>query len=225
MATRRATDGRLFVFPLSDRPTAMSDNEIPKKTVLALVAAGAVLGALVLVFFAAFPYMYAESGSARYAREHRGEAMFQILAAAALAWIAWRCIRASFSTRTWMKVAAILFVTTAFTSLTKYTQRPANARPIGSNFHVVTVPQPGEIDTVFYRLYYKRGPRYQLVQSQVAEYRFVAPDCVTYRGLRVVGRPLHAMCGHRVPIESYDTTTAESELLLRARAQPRYGPF
>src|SRR5688572_4559094 len=125
----------------------MSDNEIPKKTLLALVAAGAVIGALVLVFAAAFPYIYAESGSARYAREQRGEAIFQLLAAAALAWIAWRCIRASFSTRTWMKVVAILFVTTSFTSLTKYTKRPANARPIGGNWQVVTVPQPGESDT------------------------------------------------------------------------------
>lgn len=203
----------------------MSEGESPKKAVLALIAAGAVVGALVLVFIAAFPYIYAESGSARYARDHRGEAMLQILAAAALCWIAWRCIRASFSTGTWMKVVAILVVTISLSSLTKYARRPANVRPIGGNFHVVTVPQPGEIDTVFYSLYYKLGPRYQPVQELVGEYRFVPPDCVMYRGLKVSGRPMHAMCGHRVPVESYDTTTAESDLLSKARAQRPYGRF
>jgi hypothetical protein len=39
----------------------MSDSEMPRKTVLTLVAAGAVAGALVLVLAAAFPYLYAES--------------------------------------------------------------------------------------------------------------------------------------------------------------------
>ena len=203
----------------------MSDRESPKKAVLALVAAGAVVGALVLVFFAAFPYLYAESGSARYAREHRGEALLQLVAAAVLSWIAWRCIRGSFSTRTWMKIIGVLVVTSSLGSLTTYTQRPANARPIGGNWHVVVRPQPGEIDTLFYNLYYKRGPRYQRVADLVAEYRFVPPDCVTYRGLKVVGRPMHAMCGHRVPFETYDTTTAESELLAKARTQPPFGRF
>ena len=203
----------------------MSDNEIPKKGVLAIVAVGAIGGALVLVFFAAFPYMYAESGSARYAREHRGEAMLQLLAAAALCWIAWRCIRASFSTRTWKKVVVVLAVVFSLQGLTKYTRRPSNARPIGGNWQVVRVTQPGEIDTVFYSLYYKWGPRYQPIQSLVADYRFVPPDCVAYRGLKVVGRPRYAMCGHKVPFETWDTTTTESELLARARTQPRFGPF
>jgi hypothetical protein len=218
--------GSLVVFIGHADEPAMSDRDIgAKKAVVALVAAGAVIGALVLVFLAAFPYLYAESGSPRYAREHRGEAMLQLLAAAALACIAWRCIRGSFSTRTWMKVVAILVVTSSLSSLTKYTRRPANARPIGGNWHVVTKPQPGEIDTIFYSLYYKRGPRYQPVQDLVGEYRFVPPDCVTYRGLKVVGRPMHAMCGHRTPVETYDTTTAESELLSKARAQPPFGRF
>jgi hypothetical protein len=204
----------------------MSDSENnPTRAVLALVAAGAVIGALVLILFAAFPYIYAESGSARYAREHRGEAVLQVLAAASLCWVAWRCIRGSFSTRAWMQVVAILVAISSFSSLTKYTKRPANARPIGSNWQVVAVPNPGEADTIYYRLYYKRGPRYQPVQSLVGEYRFVPPDCVTYRGLKAVGRPMHAMCGHRVPVETWDTTTAESELLRRARTQPPFGSF
>jgi hypothetical protein len=60
------------------------------------------------------------------------------------------CIRGSFSIRTWMRVGAVLVATLSLGSLTKYTRRPANVRPIGGNWHVVVVPHPGEIDTVFY---------------------------------------------------------------------------
>jgi hypothetical protein len=203
----------------------MSDSEMPRKTVLTLVAVGAVAGALVLILAAAFPYLYAESGSARYAREHRAEAMLQLITAGVLLLIAWNCIRGSFSTRTWMKVVGILVATVSLVSLTKYTRRPPNARSIGGSWHVVAKPNPGEADTIHFRLYYRRGPRYQPVQDLVGEYRFVAPDCLMYRGLKVTGRPMYAMCGHRVPVETYDTTIAQSELLGRARAQPPFGRF
>jgi hypothetical protein len=70
-----------------------------KRPGLAVVAVFAVIGALWLLFAAAFPYMYAESGSARYASEHRGEAIGEVVLAAGLVWVAWQCIRRSLSLR------------------------------------------------------------------------------------------------------------------------------
>ena len=193
----------------------------PTKIMLALVAAAAVIGALVLVFLATFTM--GESGAGSYARAHRGESMLQMAGALVLFWIAWRCIRASFSTRTWTKVGLVLVATIASCRVMDYTKRPANVRPVGSKWHVVMTQQPREIDTVYYHLYYKHGLRYQSIADLVSEYRFVPPDCVTYRGLKVVRRPMYAMCGHRVPAETWDTTTAELELIARARKQPTWG--
>ena len=191
------------------------------KILLALIAAGAVAGALVLVFLATFTM--AESGAASYARAHRGESMLQLAGALVLFWIAWRCIRASFSTGTWKRVGLIVVAMIASCRVMDYTKRPANVRPIGSKWHVVTVSQPAEIDTVYHHLYYKRGLHYQSIADLVSEYRVVPPDCVTYRGLIVVRRPKSAMCGYRVPFQTWDTTVTEAELIEKARTQPRYG--
>ena len=204
----------------------MSDREAtPKNLLLALVAAGAVVSALGLILAAAFPYIYAESGSARYAREHRGEAILQMIAAVVLLLIAWRCISSSLSNRTWLRISGILCAVFSLVSLTSYTRRPSGIRAIGGGFHVTVSQHPGEPDTVLYRLYHRSGPRYQPVQDLVSAYRYVAPDCVLFRGLRVMGRPMSAVCGHRVPVESYDTTIAESALLAKARQQKSFGPF
>jgi len=64
-----------------------------------------------------------------------------------------------------------------------------------------------------------------VIDDLATEYRFVAPDCVTWRGLQVLRRPMSAMCGQRRPFETFDTTTTESELLRNARSQPSFGPF
>ena len=201
----------------------MTDRQVntTKKILLALVAAAAVTGALVLVFLATFTM--GESGAGSYARAHRGESMLQLAGALVLFWVAWRCIKASFSSGTWKKVGVILVATIASCRVMDYTKRPANVRPIGSKWHVVMTRQPSEIDTVYYRLYYKRGLHYQSIDDLVSEYRLVPPDCVTYRGLKVVRRPMSAMCGYRVPFETWDTTTTEADLLAKARTQPRYG--
>jgi len=196
---------------VSDTPTS------PWKIPLALAAVVALAGALLLLFWAAFPYFYAESGSARYASEHRAEAILQVIGAAVLLWIAWLCIRRSLSPRTWLIIVALLLLVGAHSYLRSYTRMPDNIRPAGGHFYVQVESQPREIDTVMYTLYYKRGPHYQRVADLVSEYRFVAPDCVSYRGLTAVRRPMLAMCGYRVPVETYDTTTTEEELLRRAR--------
>ena len=192
------------------------------KLVLAVAGAVAVVAALGFIFFAAFPYFYAESGSARYARDHRGEAALQLLAAGALLVVAWVCIRHSFSARIWMIIVGILAAVGVVRGLAGYTRTPEHIRPVGGKWYVVVTPQPREIDTVLYQVYYRRGPHYQIIEDLAGEYRFVSPDCLAYRGLKVVGRPMYAMCGYRAPVETYDTTTSESELLAKARARPRF---
>jgi hypothetical protein len=202
----------------------MSENarDGSRKIAFAIVGVGTVIGALVLILLAAFPYLYAESGSARYAREHRIEAIGEVIAAAVLLWIAWQFIRRSVSARSWTIVVGVLVAVAVFRTAANYVRVPRGIRAIGGNWRVVAFPQPGEIDTIFFDLYYKRGAHYQRIAGQVGEYAFVSPDCVTYRGLKVVGRPMHAMCGYRMPVETYDTTTAESELLSSARSSPSY---
>ena len=102
------------------------------------------MAALWLVIAAAFPYFYGEVGASRYAREHRGEAIAEVLGAIVLLGIA------------------------------------------------------------------------------VSEYHFVPPDCLAFRGLKVVHRPKYVMCGYRSPAGSYDTSTADTTLLAKARAQPPF---
>jgi hypothetical protein len=92
----------------------------------------------------------------------------------------------------------------------------------GSNWYVTVVHEPAEIDTVYYHLYYKSGAHYQTVHDLVGEFHFVPPDCLTFRGLKVVHRPKYVMCGYRSPTGSYDTSTAEATLLAKARAQPPF---
>jgi hypothetical protein len=190
---------------------------------LAFAAVLAVIGALALVFTAAFPYFYAESGSASYARAHRGEAIGELALAVGLVFVAWQCMRRSLSPRTWTIIGACVLGLIAFEILRDYWKTPEHARPIGDRWYVTKTSEPREIDTVYYSLYYKRGLRYQPVQDLAAEYRFVPPDCVIYRGLKVSGRPLYAMCGYHSPFQSEDTLLAGPELLARARARPAYG--
>src|SRR5690348_678209 len=95
-----------------------------KKIAVALVAVVAIIGALFLLLNAAFPYIYAESGSARYAREHQGEAMAEILGAAVLCWLAWYCIRHSLSGRTWIAIAGILTAVAIVQGVTAYYRAP-----------------------------------------------------------------------------------------------------
>lgn len=194
-----------------------------KNAALAIVAAAAVAAALYLLLWAAFPYIYAESGSSRYARDHRVEAIGQAVAAIALFFIAWQCIRRSFSGRTWGVIGAVALAAFLFSSLANYWKRPENVRPVGGNWYVRPVPQPREIDTVYYSVFYRHGAHFEPVEDLASEYRFVPPDCLVYRGLKVSGRPMFAMCGYRAPIESYDTTRTEAELLAMAHINPAYG--
>ena len=202
----------------------MTDREIEvKKVALALVAAVAIGGAMLLLLWAAFPYLYAESGSSRYAREHRVEAIGQVMAAVVLFFIAWQCIRRSFSGRTWGIIGAVTLAAIVVPGLASYWKRPENVRPVGGNWYVTPVPQPGEIDTIYYSVYYKHGAHFQRIADLAGEYRFVPPDCLAYRGLKVSGRPMYAMCGYRAPVESDDTTQTEADLLAVARTNPAYG--
>ena len=193
-----------------------------KKIVLALVAVAAMLGALLLLFYAAFPYLYAESGSARYAREHVFETFAALLGAVVLLGVAWYCIRHSLPGRVWLAIAGLVAVAAILQSAARYRRKPDGSRPIGGNWYVTVTHTPNEIDTVYYGLYYKNGAHYQEIHDLVSGYRFVAPDCLVFRGLIVVGHPVYAMCGFRSPAGSHDTTATEEALLARARAQPKY---
>ena len=201
----------------------MTNDPKPTKNVaLALAAALAAIGALWLVGVAAFPYFYGESGSARYAREHRVEAFAEVVGAAILLWVSWRCVRASFSMRAWMIIGGFLIAVGVFRSVAAYRRAPAHARLAGGNWYVVTTPQPGGIDTVYYSVYYKHAGHYQSIEDLAAEFHFVAPDCLVYRGLKVSGRPMYAMCGYRSPVAAADTSIDESELLRQARLRPPF---
>lgn len=186
---------------------------------LGLLAAG---GAFALLFIASFPYWFAESGSASYARAHRLEAIVQVGFAIGLLWVAWHCFRRSFRPTIWLGIGALILAAAGLRGFKESRRPPAGARPAGGDFHFVTVPRPGEIDTVYYELYYKQGSRYQSIESMAVEPRFVPPDCMLYRGLVVIGHPMYAMCGYRSPVETYDTLTEESELLRQARSNPRF---
>jgi hypothetical protein len=193
-----------------------------RKLLFALAGAVTLLTALVLFFFALFPYIFAESGSASYARAHRTEATLQVIGGAALLWIAWQCFRRSIGWRGVLAAIALTVVVAGIASMRDSRAVPANVHPIGGAFHAVTEQRPSEIDTVMYDLYYKRGSRYEEIESMAGEFRFIAPECLWYRGLKVVGRPIYAMCGYRIPVETFDTLLSESEILDRARAQPAY---
>src|SRR4051812_23311562 len=114
----------------------MPEHVAMKKIILAFAALGAAIGALVLVLSAAFPYIYAESGSATYAREHRGEAIVQMLGAAMLLWIAWYCIRRSLSTRTWLVIAGLLVAAAIVQRVVEDRRVPDGVRPAGGNWYV-----------------------------------------------------------------------------------------
>jgi hypothetical protein len=184
------------------------------------VAAGA--AALYLAFLAVFPYVFAESGSARYAREHRGEAALQLLAMVALLWVVFECLRRAYTPRALGIIALALVAFFALRSFAAGSKRPPNLQPIGGAWHAVKVPTPDEADTVYFNLYYERRGRFERIDDLVAEYRFVPPDCLLYRGLKVVGRPAYAMCGYRSPVKTDDTLTAQSDLLARARTRPTF---
>lgn len=201
----------------------MSDaKNTTKKLALALVAVIAVVAALGLLFWAAFPYFYAESGSSRYASEHRAEAIGEVTAAGVLLFIAWQCMRRSLSGRTWGIIGALALAAACLPGVSAYFKTPENARPIGDNWYVTATKAPSEADTGYYRLFYKRRAHFQPIEDLVGDYRFVPPDCVMYHGLKVVRGPLYVMCGYRAPIESDDSTVTESQLLAKARSRPPY---
>jgi hypothetical protein len=84
-----------------------------------------------LLLWAAFPYVYGEAGSARYASEHRVEAIGQVAAAIGLLFVAWQCIRRSFSARTWGIIAAIALAVVLFSRVANYLKK-AGERPTGT---------------------------------------------------------------------------------------------
>jgi hypothetical protein len=192
-----------------------------RKIAFAVAALGAVGGALALVLYATFPYWFAESGSARYAREHRVEALLGLLGALALAWVAWQCIRRSFALRWWGALLGVLVFTAWIVSTIEDRKTPEAARPAGGNWHVVTTEEPDEFWKVRYHLYYRQGSRYESIEDLAAEYRFVPPDCVIYRPLASETRV--AMCGFRSPAWTFDDPSmTDSQLLEAAAERPDY---
>lgn len=193
-----------------------------KRALLALASIAAICGALWLLLMAAFPYMYAESGSASYARAHRGEATLEVLAAVALLALAWYGIRHSLSGQVWLGIAGLLVAGIVTSKIATYVRVPDGVRPAGGNWYVVLTQHPTEFDPIGYDLYYKRGLHYESVDDLVTEYHFLAPDCIIFRGAVMKDRAKYAMCGYRAPAGTYDTTMADATLLAKARTQPAY---
>ena len=145
-----------------------------------------------------------------------------MLAVAALLWVVFECLRRAYTPRILGIIALALVAFFALRSFAAGSKRPPNLQPIGGAWHAVKVPTPDEAHTVYFNLYYERRGRFERIDDLVAEYRFVPPDCLLYRGLKVVGRPAYAMCGYRSPVETYDTLTEEGDLLARARTRPKF---
>ena len=192
-----------------------------RRIAFGVAALAAIAGAFALVFSATFPYWFAESGSARYAREHRVETLLGLLGALVLAWVAWQCIRRSFALRWWTTAAALILFISAGRSMVEDRTTPEGAEPAGGNWYVVTTEEPKEFWKVRYHLYYKQGSRYESIEDLAAEYEFFEPDCVIYRPITLEIR--YAMCGFRSPAANRDDLSmTDSELLERAAARPEY---
>src|SRR4051794_13637245 len=95
----------------------------------------ALAGALYLLLLASFPYVYGESGSARYAAEHRGEAILEVIGAIALAWIAWSCLRRAMDWKVWLAVVVVLVVIATARSFNAGRTIPPGVHPIGGDFY------------------------------------------------------------------------------------------
>ena len=196
-------------------------NEVVRKSGFAVLALVAIGIALVLFFFAAFPYIYAESGSAAYARAHRGEAALELLGALALSVVAWLCIRRSFALRWWAAAVAIMVVTASVRSMMENRREPEGVQPIGGNWYAVSTDEPREAWKVRHHLFYKHGSKYESIEDFAAEYQFFSPDCVIYRPITSDIR--YAMCGYRSPASSRDDRSIDDRALLdRATQRPPY---
>ena len=184
-----------------------------------LATAGA---GVVLLGISLLPYMIAESGQQRYIQEHQAEILLGALAGAALLAVAVYCFRRTMGWKPWAIIVGVIAVVGFAKSYTARTTPPPNVRPVGNGFYVSSTLRPDEADTVMYHVYYRHGRAYVDIESLVSEYRLAGSDCLIFRGLRVSGHELYAMCGYRIPVESYDTLMAEPELLRQARARGRY---
>src|SRR4051812_31461291 len=142
-----------------------------QKLFFGIAGLAALAGALFLLFLASFPYVYAESGSARYAAEHRGEAILEVLGAIALAWIAWSCLRRAMAWKVWLAVVVVLVAIASARSINVGRTIPPGVHPIGGDFYASSQLRPREADTVMYSVYFKRRGQYQMIESQVSEYR------------------------------------------------------
>ena len=193
-----------------------------KRLTSAVVGLAALFGALMAIVFGFFPYFYAESGSARYAREHRGEQFIGAIVAAALLWIAWKFLRQVMGWKGWLVVVGVLVAIGAAKSYTANGVVPPNVQPIGGGFYADTRVGPVEDDSILHTVYFRNGRRYWNIEGQAADYHFVPPDCLYFHGLHATGYPAMAMCGYRTPVETRDTNVTELELLAQARKQSRY---
>jgi len=195
--------------------------DVVRKSGYAVVAIIALGVALVLIFYAAFPYIYAESGSASYARAHRGEASLALLGAIALSVVAWLCVRRSFALRWWAAAVAIMVVTASVRSMMESRREPEGAQPVGGNWYAVSIDEPRETWKVHHRLFYKHGSKYESIEDLAAEYEFFPPDCVIYRPITFDFK--YAMCGYRSPASSRDNPSMDDAALLeRAAGRPPY---
>jgi hypothetical protein len=193
-----------------------------KRFASGVVGLAALAGAVVLLLVATFPYWYAESGSATYAREHQGQAILMTIGAAALLWVAWQFLRRAMGWKPWLGVVTVVVVIAAAKAYESSTTIPPGIRPVGGPYYVSSQQGPVEADNPIYSIYYKNGRRYWSIESQVADFRFVGPDCIYYHELHVVGYPAAAMCGFRIPATTRDTSVTDAQLLSQAKTQSRY---
>jgi hypothetical protein len=187
--------------------------------VAGLAAAAAGVG---LLAFSLLPYMMGESGQQTYIAEHQAEIVLGALVGLGLIGVAIYCFKHAMGWKAWAVIVGVAAMIAVARSYSARITVPPGVQPVGNNFYVSSTLRPNEADTVMYHVYYRNGKTYEDIESQVSEYRLAGSDCLVFRGLSVVGRPLYAMCEYRIPVETYDTLMAMPELLQRARAGKRY---
>lgn len=204
------------------RPVKLPPENGGSRFIFGVAGLAALGGAVVLLLFATFPYWYAESGSAAYAREHQGQAILMTIGATALLWVAWQFLRRTMGWKPWLAVVTVVVVIAVAKSYDSSIKVPPGIRPVGGPFYVSSQRGPVEADDPMYTIYYKNGRRYWSIESQVVDFKFVAPDCMYYHELHVLGYPAAAMCGFRIPVTTSDTSVTDTQILASAKRQERY---
>ena len=193
-----------------------------RTVLLAFGGVAALTGAAILLFialFLTFPVM-AEPGSDHWGERNRPLAILAALAGLGLFALGLTWLARSLTWHGWAAIAGIVLLV-AVAKGPRGSRLSEGSKPVGGPFYATSVSTPGNADTLMHAIYYRTATGMELVHDQAVDIEFVAPDCLTFHDLRVMGYAKYAMCGFRTPARSADSTK-DHFLLPQARLQARY---